>query len=152
MKKILLLLFILSSICAQKHTLISGSGTRYKGKIISGTKASGSGIFSVKTHKSSDGKDRYGYKYEGEFVGIRFHGSGTFTYPNGNRYVGEFENGRFEGYGEYYYKDGSSITSIWINGKSIYDIIIPFSPFLILIIIILLLKFFAKEFYDFLLT
>ena len=106
MKKILLLLFILSSICAQKHTLISGSGTRYKGKIISGTKASGSGVFTVKTHKSPDGKDRYGYKYEGEFVDKKFHGSGTLNYPNGERYVGEFKNGRYQGQGTYYYKNG----------------------------------------------
>ena len=113
MKKILLLLFILSSICAQKHSLISVSGTKYKGRIISGTRASGSGVFTVKTHKSPDGKDRYGYKYEGEFLGTKFHGSGTFTYPNGNRYVGGFKNGRFEGYGEYYYKNGSVFKGRW---------------------------------------
>ena len=117
MKKILLLLFILSSIYAQKHSLISVSGTKYKGRIISGTKASGSGIFTVKTHKSPDGKDRYGYKYEGEFVGRKFHGSGTFTYPNGNRYTGEFKNGRFQGYGVYYYKNGSVFKGRWSFDK-----------------------------------
>ena len=117
MKKILLLIFILSSIYAQKHSLISVSGTKYRGRIISGTKASGSGIFTVKTHKSPDGKDRYGYKYEGEFVGRKFHGSGTFTYPNGNRYTGEFENGRFQGYGEYYYKNGSVFKGRWAFDK-----------------------------------
>ena len=117
MKKILLLLFILSSIYAQKHSLISASGAKYKGRITSGTKASGSGIFTVKTHKSPDGKDRYGYKYEGEFVGRKFHGSGTFTYPNGNRYTGEFNNGRFEGYGEYYYKNGSMFKGRWAFDK-----------------------------------
>jgi hypothetical protein len=117
MKKILLLIFILSSIYAQKHSLISVSGTKYRGRIISGTKASGSGIFTVKTHKSPDGKDRYGYQYEGEFVGRKFHGSGTFTYPNGNRYTGEFKNGRFQGYGEYYYKNGSVFKGRWSFDK-----------------------------------
>ena len=117
MKKILLLIFILSSIYAQKHSLISVSGTKYRGRIVSGTKASGSGIFTVKTHKSPDGKDRYGYQYEGEFVGRKFHGSGTFTYPNGNRYTGEFKNGRFQGYGEYYYKNGSVFKGRWSFDK-----------------------------------
>jgi hypothetical protein len=117
MKKIIISLFILSSIYAQKHSLTSVSGTKYRGRIISGTKASGSGIFTVKTHKSPDGKDRYGYKYEGEFVGRKFHGSGTFTYPNGNRYTGEFKNGRFQGYGEYYYKNGSVFKGRWSFDK-----------------------------------
>ena len=86
--------------------------------------------------------------YQGEFYDTLRHGKGTMTYLNGDKYVGSWKSGSKNGYGKYYYKDGSSITSIWINGKSIYDIIIPFSPLLILIIIILLLKFFAKDFYS----
>ena len=85
--------------------------------------------------------------FEGKFYDTLRHGKGTMTYLNGDKYVGSWKLGSKDGYGKYYYKDRSSIPSIWINGRSIGDIFLFFSPFLIITILFLLLKFFANRFY-----
>ena len=131
----------LSSISDQNHYLISGnSGTRYDGVIIGGTKESGWGVFTVKTHASSDGRDRFGNRYEGEFLGNKINGRGTFTIINGEKYIGEFKDGKYHGRGTgtfangdkyigehkegnrngkgtYYFANGDKYYGEWKDGK-----------------------------------
>ena len=88
--------------------------------------------------------------YEGEFYDGLSHGKGTMTYLNGDKFVGSWKEGEKDGFGTYYYKDGNSTFGFWYKDglrKSMGEIFQSFSPFLIAIILILLLKFFAKKFY-----
>ena len=83
-----------------KHTLISDSGTRYEGVIAEGTKEKGSGVFVVESG------ERKGNRYEGEFLGEKFHGQGTLTFPDGSKYVGEWKDDKYHGQGTYTTPDG----------------------------------------------
>ena len=75
-----------------KHTLITISGTRLEGVIITGTKEKGSGFFGS---EKGDG-------YDGEFLGDKFHGRGRVIFPNGDDYDGEFKDGEENGIGKTY--------------------------------------------------
>jgi len=91
--------------------------------------------------------------YEGEFYDGSSHGKGTLTYLNGDKFVGTWKEGEIDGYGTYYYKDGSSKYGIWYKKnliRSTSGIFQSTLPSLIIIILILLLKFFAKKFYNYL--
>ena len=81
------------------HFLISSSGTRYEGVITRGTRKVGFGVFTVNSHISPDTIDRFGNKYEGEFVENKFNGQGTFTWSNGAKYVGEYKDDKRNGQG-----------------------------------------------------
>ena len=95
-----------------KHTLISSSDTPYEGVITEGTKEKGRGIFVV-TIDDTLRKDNW---YEGEFLGTKFHGQGTYTWADGRKYVGEYKDGKFHGQGTYTYADGVSYVGEFKNG------------------------------------
>ena len=104
-----------------KHTLISSSDTPYEGVITEGTKEQGRGIFVV----TIDDSLRKGIRYEGEFLGTKFHGQGTFTCIDGSKYVGECKDGEFHGQGTMTYSyDGSKYVGEWKedlpNGQGTY--------------------------------
>jgi len=118
MTKILASIFILSSILAQSHILISGySLTQYEGVIKGGTEESGWGVFSVKTPKSPDGIYRFGNRYEGEFLGNKINGLGQYSFTNGDKYIGEFINGNYHGQGIFSFKYGDTKSGTWVRGK-----------------------------------
>ena len=124
-----------------KHFLISSSGTRYDGVITRGTKESGFGIFTVKSHISPDSVDRFGTSYEGEFKLNTFFGQGTITlpdglkaivgefkdglqigkgtntWPNGRKYVGGFKDDKANGQGTVTLPDGQKYVGEWKDGK-----------------------------------
>ena len=85
-----------------KHTLISSSDTPYEGIITEGTKEKGSGIFVV----TIDDTLRRGNRYEGEFLGTKFHGEGTMNYSDGVSYVGEWKDGKYHGQGTLTFPNG----------------------------------------------
>jgi len=86
--------------------LITERSTKYGGEITSGTKESGFGIFTVLSHKSIDGVDHFGYRYEGEFKDNTFSGLGTATYGDKGKYVGEYKDGK-RILGTFTFPDGS---------------------------------------------
>ena len=96
-----------------KHTLISSSDTPYEGVITEGTKEQGRGIFVV----TIDDSLRKGIRYEGEFLGTKFHGQGTMTFPDGYKYVGEFKGGNYDGQGTFTFADGRKYVGEWKDGK-----------------------------------
>ena len=108
----------LISAISVEHTLISpygaitGSGAQYEGKIIEGTKEKGKGDFVV---QSGDFK---GNRYEGEFLGEKFHGQGMVSNSHGWQYIGEFKDGKYHGYGEETYEnDMGKYEGQWKNGR-----------------------------------
>ena len=123
-----------------KHTLISSSGTRYEGVITEGTIEKGRGVFVVQSG------EREGNRYEGEFLGEKAHGQGTFTTSDGYKYVGEFKDGSPHGLGsilESVLKAITQASSWWliitIPGFIILKYLVPwvigpagFSPFIYL--------------------
>jgi TolB-like protein len=100
-----------------KHFLISSSGTRYDGVITRGTEKLGFGIFTVKSHISSDSVDRFGNRYEGEFKGDVFHGQGIFITLDGIKYVGENKDGKKHGQGTIITLDGKKYVGEWKDDK-----------------------------------
>ena len=52
------------------------------------------------------GKDKAPTGYSGEKFNGKFHGQGTYIWPNGDKYVGEWRNGALHGHG----------TCTWANG------------------------------------
>lgn len=49
-----------------------------------------------------DGK----YKYSGEWLNDKMHGSGKFTYASGTYYDGHWENSEYQGTGTFSWPDG----------------------------------------------
>lgn len=49
-----------------------------------------------------DGK----YKYSGEWLNDRMHGSGKFTYASGTCYDGQWEHSEYQGTGTFSWPDG----------------------------------------------
>lgn len=49
-----------------------------------------------------DGK----YKYSGEWLNDKMHGSGKFTYASGSYYDGQWDNSEYQGTGSFCWPDG----------------------------------------------
>ena len=94
-----------------KHTLISDSDTCYEGIITKGTKEKGSGVFVVESG------ERKGNRYEGNFLGEKFHGQGIMTFFDGRKYVGEWKDDKYHGQGTAIFPNGLSYVGEWQNGK-----------------------------------
>ena len=47
-----------------------------------------------------------GTKYVGEYKDEKYHGQGTFTFPDGTKYVGEFKDGKRHGQGTFTHHTG----------------------------------------------
>lgn len=55
-------------------------------------------------------------KYEGEFVGSKKHGLGTYRYADsGELYVGQFQQDFREGEGEYSERNGNFYKGSWLR-------------------------------------
>lgn len=74
-----------------------GTGVRYEGAFVRGTK-SGRGTISYADNR----------KYSGDFQNNLYHGKGVYTDADGSVYEGEFRRGQFNGRGIY----------TWVNGDS----------------------------------
>ena len=94
-----------------KHTLISDSDTCYEGVITKGTKKKGSGVFVVESG------ERKGNRYEGNFLGEKFHGQGIMTFFDGRKYVGEWKDDKYHGQGTYTTPDGEGYVGEWKDGN-----------------------------------
>ena len=58
-----------------------------------------------------------GNKYEGEWMDGNRHGKGTIHYLNGDKYVGDWVNGNKHGQGTYYYNNGDKYIGEWVDGN-----------------------------------
>jgi hypothetical protein len=68
----------------------------------------------------SDLASYVGASYVGEMKEGRFHGKGTFTYPNGVVYEGDFDNGTFHGSGRLVFVEtGAVYTARWEAGVEV---------------------------------
>ena len=47
--------------------------------------------------------------YSGNFVNGKFHGQGSYTWPDGSKYEGPFEDNRPDGEGKYFDVENRSI-------------------------------------------
>ena len=56
-------------------------------------------------------------KSEGNFLDGKFHGTGTYTFPDGSKYEGNFLDGKFHGTGTYTFPDGSKYEGNFLDGK-----------------------------------
>ena len=54
-----------------------------------------------------------GNKYVGEFQGNKFHGQGTYTWPDGAKYVGEWRDGKRNGQGTRTFHNGNQYAGEW---------------------------------------
>eukprot|EP00033_Pygsuia_biforma_P002479 GCRY01002749.1.p1 GENE.GCRY01002749.1~~GCRY01002749.1.p1 ORF type:complete len:160 (+),score=15.06 GCRY01002749.1:233-712(+) len=59
-----------------------------------------------------------GCSYQGEMVGERMDGKGTFLFVNGNRFEGEIKDGMFHGEGVLHFPSGTMYKAVWKNGKA----------------------------------
>ena len=74
----------------QFHILLSSSDTPYEGFITEGDENKGEGTFIVQSG------ERKGNRYEGEFLGEKFHDQGTYTFDDGTKYVGGWKEGTYD--------------------------------------------------------
>ena len=56
-------------------------------------------------------------KYEGEWKDLKWHGEGTFTYPDGRKYEGQWGYWAFNGQGTFTFPDGSEYKGEWKDGE-----------------------------------
>jgi len=56
-------------------------------------------------------------KYEGQWKDLKWHGEGTFIYPDGRKYEGQWGNWLFNGVGTFTFPDGSYYKGEWKDGE-----------------------------------
>lgn len=101
-----------------KNGLREGVGTAYhangliefKGKFVR-DQPSGFGTGTIISGNSVIGN------YEGNWIGRKREGQGTFTWPNGMKYVGAWKEDKREGNGTQYWPDGQRYVGNWKENK-----------------------------------
>jgi hypothetical protein len=58
-----------------------------------------------------------GDKYVGEYKDGKYHGQGTYTWPDGEQYVGEYKDGKRHGQGTNTFSDGAKYVGEYKDGK-----------------------------------
>ncbi len=58
-----------------------------------------------------------GDQYEGDMVGDKKHGHGSYTWKNGDKYTGDFIDDQRTGYGELVFNDNKKYEGEFLNGK-----------------------------------
>ena len=71
----------------------------------------------IEKHIHSWSDDHSGEQYVGEHKDGKFHGQGTYTWPDGRKYVGENKDGKFHGQGTMTSPDGGQNVGLWRKGK-----------------------------------
>ena len=59
----------------------------------------------------------FGEEYSGDWFEDKFHGKGTYNWPDGRHYKGEWKDGKMHGYGEMKYDDGCRYEGHYANDK-----------------------------------
>jgi hypothetical protein len=55
--------------------------------------------------------------YKGSYKSGKFHGTGTYTYPDGTTYKGEWKDGKYHGNGTQRSPNGRTLSGQWKDGK-----------------------------------